>query len=118
MTGILSPKRDLNSKAALINDGYIPSVFDSATLLNIYLSNGPNGVDNTNGVYSSHLLELVDLIDGCEAEPKAHDTLIFTRWFDLRVLIKDYRIIVLNAGVLCVSHVYFAVGEKVNFVFL
>jgi hypothetical protein len=112
----LAPKAHLDCEAALISNNHVTTVFLRPTLFNVYLSQLPNCPYNSNGIDSSHLLELVNLFYGGKAESSRLNAHIVISLFDLRLLVKDDGVVILDAGVSLVCHLDLAICKEVNFV--
>lgn len=114
----MTPETNLNSKAALVNNSHVPSVFHSATLLDVNLRHWSDSVDDTDSIDSPHLLALVYLINGGETEAKVFDAGVVVNRLDLGVLVEYNRVVILDTSVFGVSHIDLAVFKQIDFVFL
>ena len=109
-----APETDLNRQIALIGNANVSPVLDCSTLFDVDLREYAHLSDNPNCVDGSHLLEVVYLLDCCEAEASILNRRVVIHFFNFRLLIKDYRVVVLDTRILLISHFDLTVGEKVD----
>ena len=103
----------MDGKVAFVSDGHISSVLHGATLFDVDLRKNSDLRDDSYSVDSTHLFELVDLFYRREAEPSALNRLIIVSFFNLRLLIKHDRVVILNTRVLLVRHLHLAIRKEV-----
>jgi hypothetical protein len=113
-----TPEGDSNLEVALINNGYVSPVFLRAWWLNVHLHNGSNLSDDSDGVHSPGLLAVVNLIDSHEAVAHLHDTVVVLALLDVSILVHNHAVVILDAWVLLVGHLYDPIGEQIHFVLL
>jgi hypothetical protein len=72
----------------------------------------------TNGINSSHLLEIIDLINSCEWETNNLYEIAILYLFDFWVSVENDTIVILYTSVFLVSHLDSTISEQVNMIFL
>lgn len=117
-SGVLSPETDLNCQLRLVHYCHVPSVFHRAWLFYVHLGDRANRMYDAYRVNCAHLLEFVYLVDTSETKSETLDCRVVTHRFNMWILVEYYWIVVLDAGVLSISHIHFPVGEQIDLVLL